>query len=490
MSIKASILPLCVDLDGTLCKVDTLIENLLRAFRRQPWIVAVLPFWLIKGKAYLKNQLAIRGEIDTTVLPYNSNVLAIVKEAKQKGRYIVLVTGSNSRNADKVNEHLKLFDEVIASNEEINCTGKKKVNLLVKRFGENGYEYIGNGLIDIPVWEKAGAIITVNARRRVVRIAERLGKDHQNSPREQIRLRDWLKAIRIHQWSKNALLFLPLITSHQIFVKESLLQALLAFICFGLCASPTYIFNDLLDLDADRHHKNKKHRPFAAGSIPVGAGILVAIILLVASMSFASLLSLAFFLTLLAYLISTLLYSFILKKVASLDVLTLAGLYTLRIIAGAFAINVPLSFWLLAFSMFFFLSLALVKRVAELVELDKNDALGNKIILKAMGREYSSTDAPLLKTMGACSGYLSALVLALYINSTDVLLLYKTPEILWFIIPLLLLWITRLWIITSRGYMSVDPIVFSIKDPETWITLLITGIIILLATFIDGGLSV
>jgi 4-hydroxybenzoate polyprenyltransferase len=253
-------------------------------------------------------------------------------------------------------------------------------------------------------------------------------------------------------------------------------------LCFGLCASATYIVNDLFDLESDRYHARKRHRPFAAGLISAQAGIIGALLLLVIGIGLALSLPVAFQLALATYIVSTLLYSFRLKKVASLDVLILAGLYTLRVIAGAFAAGITLSFWLLAFSMFIFLCLALVKRVAELIELQKRGARNPQAEIK--GREYSTQDIPILQTMGTASGYLAVLVLALYINSPEVLELYRTPEVLWLIAPLLLLWMTRLWIVTTRGYMDEDPIFFAIKDPETWITAVITGLILFVATVV------
>jgi 4-hydroxybenzoate polyprenyltransferase len=238
-------------------------------------------------------------------------------------------------------------------------------------------------------------------------------------------------------------------------------------------------------LDADRHHRTKKRRPFAAGDLSIQSGIAMSAIMLTGGIALALFLPLGFQLALLGYVASTLAYSFVLKKVASLDVLILAGLYTLRIIAGAFAVGLPLSFWLLAFSMFMFLCLALVKRVAELMEIS-DDALSEASRGRLKGRQYRKTDIPILQNLGAASGYLAVLVLALYINSPEVALLYATPEILWLIAPLMLLWVTRLWVVTTRGYMDQDPVVFAIKDPETWFVAMVTGAILLAATLLDA----
>ena len=296
---------------------------------------------------------------------------------------------------------------------------------------------------------------------------------------------DYLKALRPHQWVKNVLLFVPLITAHRLFDLAAVSSGLQGFLAFSLVASGTYILNDLFDLEADRSHNKKRHRAFAAGALSLKSGLIAFATLLAAGVWTALTLPLGFQLALLAYLLSTLLYSFWLKRVASLDVLILAGLYTLRVIAGGFAASVPPSFWLLAFSMFMFLCLALVKRIAELIELTKQEQRTESEPSSVRGREYKTDDIPILQILGATSGYLSVLVFALYINSEEVIRLYQTPKMLWLIAPLLLLWLTRLWVSTARGNMHEDPIFFAIKDPGTWMTALITTAILATATAVD-----
>jgi 4-hydroxybenzoate polyprenyltransferase/phosphoserine phosphatase len=480
MSKSATLLPLCVDLDGTLILADLSAESLLKAVRIAPWIVLFLPFWVLRGRGYLKEKLSRIAELDASVLPYDSRVVELVGRAKQSGRRTVLITGSHRKYAELVNAHLDIFDEVVATDAERNLTGSSKARYLQERFGDHGFEYVANGRVDLPVWKTAGAAVTVNAPRRVVRKAQRLGLPHTDLPRARPSLKVWLKAIRIHQWAKNLLLFVPLIMAHRIFEAQLLTSVLVAFVSFGCCASAAYVINDLADLEADRYHLRKRKRPFAAGTLSVTAGIACAILLLGTGIVLALLLPTAFQLTLGAYIVTTLFYSMHLKAVTSLDVLLLAGLYTLRVIAGAFAADLTLSFWLLAFSMFMFLCLALVKRVAELVDLrDRETTAANS---KLRGREYNVQDIPILQTMGSSSGYLAVLVLALYINSAEVLQLYQSPQVLWLIAPLLLLWVTRLWVVTARGYMDEDPIFFAIKDPETWVTAACTGLILVGAT--------
>ncbi len=476
-------LPLCVDLDGTLTLADLSVESLLCALRTAPWLVPQLLLWRLAGKHKLKAELAARTDIDVTVLPYNEEALQLVRDARLSGRETVLITGSHAKFAHQVADHLQLFDAVYATDETCNLTGHQKARKLNECFGEGGYEYVSNGAVDLPIWRSAGAIVTVNAPTSVVRQCAALGKPHRDLPVARQPWKYWRKAMRLHQWAKNALLFVPLITAHALFQWEALVAVMIAFLCLGLCASATYMVNDLSDLDSDRHHHTKRSRPFAAGALSVKAGVLACTALLLTGLGLSLLLPGKFQLALLCYIACTLLYSFQLKRVASLDVLTLAGLYTLRVVAGAFAAGIALSFWLLAFSMFVFLCLALVKRVAELIELRSRQQMSATEPRKARGREYSTEDIPILQTMGASSGYLAVLVVALYINSPEVSQLYRTPEVLWFIAPLLLLWVTRLWVVTTRGYMNEDPILFAVKDPETWITTAVTAAILAVATF-------
>lgn len=481
----SSELPLCVDLDGTLTLADVSMESLCAALKRFPWLLPKMLLWRLAGKHRLKHELAQRSDVDVTVLPYNPQVIDLVREAHAAGRRTILITGSNRKYADAVARHLGLFDEVYASDEHCNLTGSRKAAKLNELFGEGSYEYVSNAAIDLPIWRSAGAVVTVNAPRSVVNKCRTLGKPHRDLPVAKRPIMAWLKAMRMHQWSKNTLLFVPLITAHAILDWQALLAVMIAFLSFGLCASATYILNDLLDLDSDRHHHKKKFRPFASGMLSIKAGAAGCAIMLAIGLALASALPGPFLAALLVYIVVTLLYSFKLKRVASLDVLTLAGLYTLRVVAGALAAGVLLSFWLLAFSMFVFLCLALVKRVAELLELKAKQQLESGSPATARGREYSVEDIPILQIMGAASGYLAVLVLALYINSPEVSELYGAPQLLWLIAPLMLLWVTRLWVVTTRGYMDEDPILFAVKDPETWLTAGITAVILTAATLSD-----
>lgn len=475
---------LCVDLDGTLIRTDLTFESLLAALKRQPWLIFLLPFWWLKGKSHLKHRLVVASQLDVSVLPYQSEVLSLIDRARLDGRLVLLVTGSHEILAKQVADHLPVFDAVLATTADHNLIGSNKADLLETRFGAGQFEYVANGRVDLAVWRKAGAAVTVNAPRSVVRQVAGMGIPHRDIPNARSDWRTWIKAIRLQQWLKNLLLLVPIITAHEVLNVEAMGAVLLAFLSFSACASSTYLINDLLDLEADRHHHKKKNRPFAAGTLEVRAGLVVMLALLLIGCGMAWLLPLGFRIALGSYLVTTLLYSIWLKRVASLDVIVLAGLYTLRIIAGALATGINLSFWLLAFSMFIFLSLALVKRVAELVEVRKKETATGTHMGELRGRGYATEDVTVLQSLGAASGYMSVLVLALYINSPEVSELYRSPEVLWLITPLMLLWITRLWMVTARGYMDEDPIFFAAKDPETWATGALVAAILMGATML------
>ncbi|MGE0350261.1 UbiA family prenyltransferase [Hydrogenophaga sp.] len=470
--------PLCVDLDGALIRTDLTFESLLAALKQQPWLLFLLPWWLLAGRSYLKHQLVHRAHVDVSLLPYRATVIDLIQSAKLTHRPVVLVTGSHEILARQVAEHLPVFDSVLATTRDQNLDGRSKADLLERDWGARQFEYVASGWSALPVWRKSCAAVSVNAPTLLVRQVAGIGIPHRDISDTESKWRTWARAIRLQQWLKNLLLFVPIITAHELLNGQALLAAALAFLSFGACASATYIINDLLDLDADRHHHKKRLRPFAAGTIDVRAGLVALLLLLSAGLCVAWFLPVGFQFMLVAYLVTTLLYSLWLKRVASLDVIVLAGLYTLRIVAGALATGISLSFWLLAFSMFIFLSLALVKRVAELVEVRRKEAATGASLGKLRGREYATEDVIVLQSLGAASGYLSVLVLALYIHSPEVSELYRSPEILWLIAPLMLLWVTRLWVVTSRGYMDEDPIFFAVKDPETWATsLAIAGIL-------------
>ena len=450
--------PLVVDLDGTLIHTDMLHESALRVFKERPFETLRIPFLLLKGKAHLKKHLASSTTFDPQTLPYNDELIEWLKVQRGEGRRLILCTASDAAIAIEIAAHVGIFDEVIASDGVLNLAGKQKADLLTERFGDEGFDYAGNSRTDLLVWQKARQAVVVNGAANLAEQAQAVCMLERVFPKKNIGVSDWWRVLRVHQWLKNLLLFIPLLAAHDIANGDALLSLLLAFVAFSLCASSVYIANDLLDLESDRQHPRKQKRPFASGAVPAWRGVLLAPFLLASSLSIAGLVGAQFLGWMIVYFVLTCAYSWLLKRIVLIDCLALAVLYTLRVVAGAAAVGHTLSFWLLSFSVFLFLSLAFVKRYAELeVQL-----LSGK--QKIHGRGYLTADAPLIQTMGIVAGYSSVLVLALYLNSEAVLKLYAAPELIWGAVPVILFWISWMWIQAHRGHMHDDPLVFAVKD--------------------------
>lgn len=416
--------------------------------------------WLAKSKATLKEGLALATDIDVSVLPYDPEIIEFIKAERTQGRRVVLATASHTSLANRIAEHLQLFDQVMASDSERNLSAHRKRDLLIEHYGEKGFDYMGNSHDDMQVWAAARKAYVVNPESGVERKARAQGNVEQVTLSNKSGFRDWLKALRLHQWMKNILIFVPLLASHQITNPLLLWQGILGFLFFGLCASSVYLLNDLLDLADDRHHQTKRKRPFASGRLSIRFGLVVfPLLLIVAFAGSLWLLPERFAGVLGAYYILTLAYSLSLKRQMAVDVIALAMLYTVRIIAGAAAFQQPLTFWILAFSMFIFLSLALIKRYAELRE-----ARTKGHTKKTRGRGYYPSDLEMISSLGAASGYMSVMVLALYIHDGITAALYSNPQVIWLACPLLLFWVTRVWMLTHRGEMHDDPVVFAIRD--------------------------
>ena len=455
---------LVVDLDGTLVKTDMLLENFLSKLKGSP----AKAFWasshLVGGLASLKSKLASEWDFDPSLLPYCGEVLDYINKAKAEGRTVVLATASEESIAKRIADHLNIFDEVIASNQKKNFKGKQKLAELNERYKSTGFDYIGNASTDFPIWEQAGKALVVGARSSVVKKVKRKHQNPEVMNRQSgLKLKSIIKAIRVHQWVKNLLLFVPLLMAHKVQNTEILFSTFLAFISFSLCASSVYVLNDLLDLSADRIHPRKRNRPFASGDLSIHTGIFLFPILLGLGFVLSLFLSEAFSFVLGIYLLITTVYSFWLKQIAIVDILLLAGLFTIRIFAGGVAAGVPVSHWLLLFSMFMFLSLACAKRVSEMHTLRRRN------LEEAAGRGYRASDLEQVASFGAGSGYISVLVLALYITSLDVRELYNHPEVLWLLCPVILYWVSRVWLINHRGELHDDPIVFAIKDKASYL---------------------
>lgn len=478
-SLPLTSTPLVVDLDGTLIYTDMLHESALRVLRDRPLTTLWIPLWLSQGKAVLKEHLAQRSDFDPQTLPYNQRLLSWLYQQKMIGRRLVLCTASDRLIAEAIAEHLNLFDEVIASDGHTNLSGRTKADALAQRFGEAGFDYAGNSWKDIPVWSRAKRAVVVNAPASVARAARDCCEIERTFPPPRTSVRTWIHVIRAHQWLKNLLVFVPLLAAHELTTRANLMVLTQAFFAFSFCASSVYILNDLLDLESDRLHLRKRRRPFASGLVPAWLGAILIPLLLAGGITLATMVGLQFLGWLLFYFVLTCAYSFLLKRVMIIDCITLAMLYTLRIIAGAAAVNVDLSFWLITESAFLFLSLAFVKRFAELnLQARQSDSRGF-----VHGRGYHTNDAMLIRAFGVVSGYIAVLVLALYLASPAASRIYAYPGFAWLALPVIFFWISWMWLQASRGNMHDDPLVFAAKDRVSLVAgICFTGFLVLGST--------
>jgi len=454
---SSSDIPLVIDLDGSLVRTDLLYESFFASIKdgiKHHWSVLAA---LSRGKAALKAYLAGASTIDYELLPYNSDVLDLIRAAKSEGRRVYLATATDRRHAEGIATHLGMFDGVFSSDGVVNLSGGAKARALIDAFGDRRFDYLGNSTADLAIWAHARqAYVASNSAT----LKHKAGPS--DVPATQIvapkpSLRAWSKALRVHQYAKNALIFVPLLTAHA-YSLHYFLNAVLAFVAFSLCASSAYLLNDLIDLPADRQHPSKKTRPFASGEIPIAHGVIAIPILLLIAAACAALTSFLFVVVMSAYLVLTLAYSFTLKRRLMVDIVVLASLYTTRVIAGAAALPVVPSEWLLAFSMFIFTCLALVKRYVELaMRLDRE-------LPDPTNRNYRRIDLPIVGALAAASGFNAVTIFALYVSSPAVLEHYRHPELLWLICPVLMYWISRIVILAHRRAMDDDPIVFALRD--------------------------
>ncbi|WP_428246381.1 UbiA family prenyltransferase [Ferrovibrio sp.] len=463
--------PLVVDLDGSLIRSDILHESCVQLFALQPLRIFQLPGWLARGKAALKTALADAVDLDVSQLPINESVLDFLRAEKAGGRRIILASASHRRHVQAFAEHLGLFDGILATEGEINLAGTSKARKLVEQFGTGGFDYIGDSDADIEVWRHARHAYAVNPSAQLERKLRAIHPDAMLIRGEVPQARDYLRALRPHQWAKNTLLFLPMLAAHAI-AAESLLRLVPAFVGFCLVASAVYLLNDLIDLSNDRDHHSKRLRPLASGAIPILHAALLCPALLAVGLASAVFVSAPFLALISAYFLLTTAYSLYLKRTAIIDAMALAGLYTLRVFAGAVVLDLPISPWMLAFCLFLFLSLALIKRYTEL------DARARRRKTTIAGRGYLVDDMPLIEVLAGASGYAAVVVLALYVNAPVVSALYLHPEGLWLICLLLLYWISRILLLAHRGQMHEDPVVFALKDRVSLITALLCAVIV------------
>jgi len=462
--------PLVVDVDGSLIAGDTLIEGMLRLIAAHPANLARMLGWLAQGRARLKAAVAERVGFADGDLVFHDAVVAAIREAQAAGRPVYLASGGARRHVAAVAARIGGITDIYTAGEGSGMTGRAKADRLVAAFGRGGFDYIGNEARDLPVWREARRAIAVNAsaglRRRVRAVDGEAAflDDGDRAPRA------YLRAIRPHQWLKNVLVFLPLIAAH-LTAAPAILAAAATFLALSLTASGTYIANDLLDLPDDRQHPSKRHRPLASGALPLRHGLLLAPALVLAGLALAAAVGLATLGMVAGYLALTSAYTLFLKRRMFIDVVTLATLYTIRVLAGGVAVGVALSPWFLAFSMFLFLMLAIVKRYQELHGQADRDAG------KVSGRNYHVSDLPILAALGGASGFAAVLVLALYLNTPTVDARYSRPEVLWLLCPLLVYWIGRVMMLTNRGHVDDDPIVFAVRDrPSLGVGALCAGV--------------
>jgi len=426
---QAAPLPLLVELDWVLLRTSIRAELANRTVTRHPFRGSPQAFKLAFGGKDDSDRV-----LDPATLPYSQAVLDKLRAEQADGRELVLLARCELRHAEAIAAHLGIFDRICS---EPPADG-------------NGFELLAS-----------------------------------NERRAWPTLRTILRGMRIHQWAKNVLLFVPLLGVHGYGDAAKVLEASIAFLAFGLVASSVYLLNDLADAADDRLHPRKRTRVIASGELSLRQAWLAWPLLLLAGVSLSWFTLSATFTTLvIAYLVQTTLYSTLLKQMPLVDVLVLACLYTLRIIAGAVAIRVPTSFWLLCFSMFLFTSLAFVKRYSELNAMSE----GKRQDAYLHGRGYRYDDAPLIATMGVSSGYLAILVLAMYIHDDKTAQMYSHPELIWLACPLLMFWVSRVWLIARRGWMHDDPIVFALKDHASRILAVFLVLIVLSARLLPASL--
>ena len=454
--------PLVVDLDGTLIRTDMLWECFVQAWRSPITVVRAFVALVSRGKAAFKEVLARQATIDPATLPYRDDVLEFVHAQRAAGRHLILATAAHRTLADRVANHLGIFASVLATEDRVNLSGDRKREALEAIFGKRGFDYIGDSRKDLPVFAAARRALLVGPSGPLLRKAQAVAEVSRVFATEGLSVKTLARALRLHQWSKNVLLAVPLLTAHQIFNLQAWANVGLAFLAFGLVASATYLVNDLSDLQADRRHAKKRDRPLASGRMPVSVGVGLAVALGISGAAIASaFLPVQFTLLLAGYVALTLAYTFDLKRRLFVDALALAVLYTFRILAGGAAVGVSVSEWLLMFSLFMFVSLAFLKRFVELEGRIGSDRLA--------GRGYAPVDLETIRTIGIASGLMSVLVFALYINSPAVSQLYRSPAVLWLICPLVFYWIARLWLLAARGKVHHDPVVFALMDWRSYV---------------------
>jgi 4-hydroxybenzoate polyprenyltransferase len=470
--------PICVDLDNTLLRTNTFSEGVLQLFRTNPLYLFAILFWcLTRGTSFCRQKVGNLADLSALSLPVNKELMSWLTQRKQEGRTLILVTSADQKVAHTVAKQCDLFDAVFAGGGKLNLRGKKKRDFLVEQFGEKGFDYVGHCHEDLPTWEAADCAVVVSNNLSLQKAAKSCANVTEVFAKPKLSFKVWRKALRVHQYAKNVLIFAPWVLGHQYYHLGALFNCLLAFISFSLLASSVYVLNDLVDLPDDRQHRSKCYRPFASGSLSIFQGLLLFLACFVVAWGVACQLSVHFQMVLAGYFVLTLLYSLWLKQQLLVDVIVLSTLYTIRLVAGIVVAEALFSEWLLLLSLFLFTSLAFLKRYIELyfARQDNVDSL--------KGRGYHVSHISTVKMFGIASGYLSILIFALYLHSAKAIAIYHFPMLLYLICPLLIYWISRMWLIAVDGKMDEDPVHFAIKDKATYVVLLISVLIILIASY-------
>ena len=475
-SLKRSEKPsvVCADVDGSVIATDLLYESLLFAVKQDIWILLFVPFWLLRGRAYLKQQLAERSAgLSVELLPMNASVVSYLRAAAESGQRVMLASASDTRLVERLADQFDFVSGVIGSNGALNRKGSAKATAIREVVGDSSWEYIGDSNADFDVWREAAHVVCVSSSPNFTAKVKNRYPNAVILEKEPCTYKVFLRALRMHQWMKNVLVFAPLVLAHQVFNFQGWLIAGASALAFSLCASGVYLLNDLLDLEADRRHPRKKKRPCASGVFPLSYALTLAPLLFLAAFAVAFVIQPQFSVVLGIYLILTSAYSYRLKALALVDVILLAILYTIRIVGGGIATGVHLSQWLLGLSMFIFFSLACVKRFSELLVLQQRKEH------RTWGRGYAVSDMEQVASFGTASGYIAVLVLALYVSGKEVAELYASPTVIWMACPLLLYWISRIWLLARRGFVHDDPLVFALRDKVTYAVAAIGALIFL-----------
>jgi 4-hydroxybenzoate polyprenyltransferase len=459
---QRAVLPLCVDLDGTLIHGDLLWECIVVLLKKNPFCLLLMPFWLVSGgRVKLKREMAQRAALEPKNIAYNRELLEFLEAEHRRGRLLVLATAADHQLAEAVAAHTGLFHRVHGSRDGQNLKGRAKAELLRAAFGNHGFDYAGDSSADMHVWRISSGAYVVGSETTAERAAS-VTEVRRWFPRRQGNLTCWSRAIRIHHWSKNLLMLVPILLAHRL-SWDTLLSTLVGVLLFGLCSSGVYVLNDLLDLHSDRAHPWKNGRPFATGELSIASGIATSLLLLGSALGLGALMLNRHFAGALAfYAVIATWYSLRLKKVAIFDVFVLSSFYTIRIWAGALITGTPLSQWFLGFSLFFFLSLAMAKRYSELVHAAELVESGNS------GRSYRASDRALLMNIGMASCFSAIVILSLYVHSSEVVELYARPGILLLLCPLILYWTCRIWLKAQRGELDEDPVTLAMRDPVSY----------------------